>query len=424
MNYFNFADGIVKSKYLSRETGRPVFVRLDGCDVFTEPGTLQAKRKLQTESSIVTEPCFQCTDYDDNVFFFSTASGKVWKRTSGGVYSLVHTNANGAHYNASYSDVHNVVAYCTATKFGIYDFATWNDNVGTFKYGTGTHPIIEKSRRIFIGDGNVTASYEKASLLSPTPGVATWQENAIDIYTAQQVASLADDFDTVIIGGRGKSKCQAYVWNTRAQSWTNDDAFYEKNMIYLRADNINYILAGTKVYYSDGNRVNIFNDYGITMPTTQQKTLLLNGKPYFASGKDVYTLHKESINRSVAVVKEYTAQNDIVSLGYFGDSIIISTTAGIEKEGTTLSPIVVESGIDKGIDIKLYYEDLKGATVALETRVNGMSWVSTPVIDDTTDNKIVLESGIPTAQKIRDLQVRWTITPSTQSPIIYGFTIT
>jgi len=100
-------------------------------DVHSNIGSAQCQLALVLESATPTEPCVRAIDPSGNVYFFSTSSGKTWKRTTGGSYSLVNTNANGAHLGAHYFN--GYVYYATATKLGRFDLAsTWTDTFQTF----------------------------------------------------------------------------------------------------------------------------------------------------------------------------------------------------------------------------------------------------------------------------------------------------
>lgn len=70
--------------------------KLVGFDLHSVPRLLQVRQKLTKNSGVtIDEFCkviLPCTD--GNTYFFSSTSGKVWKRTSAGVYSLLDTTVN------------------------------------------------------------------------------------------------------------------------------------------------------------------------------------------------------------------------------------------------------------------------------------------------------------------------------------------
>jgi hypothetical protein len=71
------------------------FYSMTNCNVHSDTGLLMPQLAMESESATPNEPCFNAIDPSGNVYFFSKSSGKTWKRTTAGVYSLVNTNANG-----------------------------------------------------------------------------------------------------------------------------------------------------------------------------------------------------------------------------------------------------------------------------------------------------------------------------------------
>ena len=82
--------GLADSKYSG---GKGSVARILGANLHSTPGLLEAAQKLTKDSgSTITEFCkssLACSD--GNTYFPSSDSGKIWKRTSGGTYSLAHT---------------------------------------------------------------------------------------------------------------------------------------------------------------------------------------------------------------------------------------------------------------------------------------------------------------------------------------------
>ena len=77
-----------ENRSLSEQLG---FFSLTNCDVHTDLGVLSNNLAFETESSTPNEGCISEILSNGDTFFFSTESGKIWKRTAAGVYSLVHT---------------------------------------------------------------------------------------------------------------------------------------------------------------------------------------------------------------------------------------------------------------------------------------------------------------------------------------------
>ena len=147
--------GIADSKYLGVENS---VASLVGFDLHSESGILKVNQKLSKESgSTIDEfvkkilPCS-----DGNSYLFSSTSGKIWKRTSGGSYSLVATNANGAMMDAI--EDQDYIYYFSASKVGRWqigsDWSTRNDSWATFTNGDSDfHPTIKVNLVVYIGAG-------------------------------------------------------------------------------------------------------------------------------------------------------------------------------------------------------------------------------------------------------------------------------
>lgn len=75
---------------------RGSFAELVGIDGISTPGILKARQKLtkETDSNAPDELCkvaISLSSSADNSFWFSSESGKVWRRSSAGVWTLVFT---------------------------------------------------------------------------------------------------------------------------------------------------------------------------------------------------------------------------------------------------------------------------------------------------------------------------------------------
>lgn len=92
------------------------FYSMTNCDIHTEVGMAMPQLALTSESTTPNEACFSAIDPSGNVYFFSKESGKVWKRTTAGSYSLLFTNENGAHRGARYFNGN--LWFWTSTKLG------------------------------------------------------------------------------------------------------------------------------------------------------------------------------------------------------------------------------------------------------------------------------------------------------------------
>lgn len=390
-------------------------------DVHTNTGTAQCQLALVSESTTPNEDCVQATDASANTFFFSTESGKTWKRTSGGSYSLVNTNANGAHISAYYSPTLNKIVYTTSTKVGYTDSTTFTDTLGTFTNGSSYHPIEEVNLTVFIGDGKYVSSISSALAFSA---------NALDIPSNLSITALKNERNYLLIGtiiSTTVSSCMVYLWDSFSSSWTTDDEVKEPGVnAFVNGDNVTYALCGLsgRIYQWTGAAMAFY--YQIRNATTsvgQHKVTALNGKPLMAIGAKIYSIFKRLGDRDVVVHEYTTTTGDIISIGTSGTQLLVSNGTGIDKIDSNYATAKITTPIssDRPSRITVPYKSLpSGTTLGLETNVNGAGWVSeTGFIDDTTNSEYVLQGGVSYAGTINFIQARITLNPLlTATPVI------
>ncbi|MEI9966171.1 MAG: hypothetical protein WDN67_00625 [Candidatus Moraniibacteriota bacterium] len=396
-------------------------------DVHSQLGTSQAQLALAVDSSTPNEPSVQATAADGTVYFFSTSTGKTWKRTTGGTYSLVNTNANGAHVNAFFSPTLNKILYATTTKLGHLVAATdtFSDSFATFTNGSSYHPMAEVNLTVEIGDGKYVASVS-ASL--------TFSANALDIPAQYSVTALKNERNWLLIGtviGANVSQCEAFLWDTFSSSWTEQDTIYEIGVnCFIEADSFTYAQCGTEgnIYYWTGNRMPFF--YQIRNVTTShghQKSGVLNGKPLLAIGTDIYSVYKRQGEIDIVVHEYTTTTGSVVSIGVTGTQLLVSNGSNVNKIGTNRSTATATTPRTDGAvkTVIVPYESLNGGTLSLETSVNDSGFVlESGFINDATNSRYILQRGVSYAGKINHSKSRITITPSgANSPVIQGINV-
>jgi hypothetical protein len=69
--------------------------RLVGMDLHSTPGVLKVAQKLTKDSGSTVDEFVKCqvSSSNGNTYHFSSTSGKIWERTSAGVWSLVYTTS-------------------------------------------------------------------------------------------------------------------------------------------------------------------------------------------------------------------------------------------------------------------------------------------------------------------------------------------
>jgi len=412
MIFDKFYNGEGQSKY--DQTGLDDTTNLD---VHSVIGSAQCQLALILESATPTEPCVRAIDPSGNVYFFSTASGKTWKRTTAGSYSLVNTNANGAHLGAQYFN--GYIYYATSTKLGRFDLSsTWTDTWQTFSKTASYRPMCELNLSLFIGNDY---------LLSAVDSAGTFADNSLDLPLNQDITDLvAAEYDLLIGTSMGANVCQCkvFLWDTYSSSWTTEDDIYETGVnCFIVSDGMVMAQCGGagKIYYWTGSQMQIFKKIrGITSVYGNQLSTVYQGKSLYANSNKVYSIHRENPNMPYALVCEYTATGTTIkSILAQGTQLLVSHDAGVDKIDTNYATAVIDfpevSGDIKGIEV--YYDSIPaGTSIEISTKVDGGTWTAQTPNTDTINKKVYFDGGLGGTNFF---QGRITLTPSTNTtPII------
>jgi hypothetical protein len=397
-------------------------------DVHSTIGTAQCQLGMAEDSTTPNEACVQATAADGTVYFFSTTSGKTWKRTTGGTVTLVNTNVNGAHVNAFYSPTLNKIIYCTTSKVGHLVAATdtFTDSFGTFTNGSSYHPIEDINQTVFIGDGKYAASISSA---------LAFTANALDIPAQYSMTAFINYQHYLAIGtiiGTNVNSCMLYIWDTYSPSWSFDDEVLEPGICtFIKSDNLTYLLAGLEgnIYYLNGNNATFFFKIrGVTTAVGMQIATVLKRKPLLAIGTKIYSIYRAKRGVNDAVVHEYTTSGTITSIGVTGSQLLAHIGTKSEKIGTNYATAKITTPVIIGGTTCIYvnHESLPASTsISLESNVNGAGWVSeTGFVNNATDMRYELQGGLTYSGTVKFFQLRVTLTPATtNTPIIQSIEI-
>jgi len=420
MEFGKWYNGIGISKKVSNS-----FDDLQNCSVHEEIGSLMCQRTLTKKSgSTITAGCFSAVVPNGDTYFFSKTDGKVWKRAiSDGTYTLVNTNANGAHKGCAY--YRNYLYYTSDSKLGRFDLsATWTDSWQTLTAGY-PHPLFQFDLILYIGNQYNVASVDDAGVFSAS--VLDLQiEDSIGALT-----NLGDDLLTLSNPGSYINDSNITRWNTFGDSYSVKDTIKQKGAYaFLDSDNyIHVVCLSGDIYLYNGNQLELFSNIRNAAATTgHQLTTNFQGKPLIANGGRIYSLHRRNRNLPFALVGEYTcsAGSDatIHSIVANGSQLLVSWelsgTFGVDEIDANYfaNARVITPRFKKANKIKVFYDDLNGASIGIYTRLDSESnWTSHTVIDDSDDQRCV--------QTVDDMiiksgaQALITITPSgTESPVI------
>lgn len=259
--------GIADTKYLGVADS---VARAVGLDLHGEPGIIRANQRTTKESGIGLIDGFvkarvNCSNGE--VYFFSGDSGKVWRRSAAGAYSLAYTTVAGAgasaclgarEYNgyvywATQSRLHRI---STANALSESTWTTLSLNWGTFTNGDLLfHPMVENNLVLYIGDANLLAQVDDATFSASALDIPT------PIGTAKRIAALGKYFTDVLLGtfmASTVTDTQIFRWNTWSDSFSIEDSVPEVGIsAFLNTDNATFVAAGKKgfIYQYDGSQL-------------------------------------------------------------------------------------------------------------------------------------------------------------------------
>jgi len=411
MIYDKFYNGIQRSK--NEQNG---FDNLVNLDVHTSIGEAQCQLELISESTTPNEPCIQAEDTAGNIYFFSTTSGKTWKRAvADAAYTLVNTNANGAHAGCIYFN--GYIYYATSTKLGRFNLvATWADSFATFTNGSIYKPMCELNLSLFIGDGKYVASVDNTNSFS---------DNALDILPQYNITALSSSgYDLLVwttIGTKVKS-CKVFLWDTYSPSWTVEDDIPENGVnCVIPADGITFVQCGDDgwlYYWAGSSAKRFFKLKDVDTVQSDQNSTVHSGRPLFATGTKIFSIHRESDSYPYAVVQEYTAtQGTIKSIRSTGGQLLVSNGTNIDKIGTSYATATIDTPeADTGDNIFVDYHSIgSGGTVGISTNIDNGGYSSQTTITDTIKKKVYFDGGLG---QVNFFQGRITLTPSGSNNIV------
>ena len=265
INIFNGKFGGLSDSRWSGFVGS--FYRLVGLDFHSTPGILKVRQALAKDSGATVDTSCKVAIVASSgeTFWFSSTSGKIWRRSTGGTWLLVHTTTAGAGghgclgaiehdgfiYWATESRLHripiaNIATLAHWTANAVEDWATFTNTDADF------HPMVKQGTSVFIGDANFVAKVSGAT------GAHAFTANALNLRSPHRVKCLIDFGIDLLIGTfihNNVNKADIIRWDTESTSWTSIDQVDENGInAFIRDDNYVYAQAGQfgRIYYYNG----------------------------------------------------------------------------------------------------------------------------------------------------------------------------
>lgn len=241
--------------------------RMVGIDIHSEPGLIKVHQKLTKDSgSTVDALCrVRIAASDGSTLWFSYTTGKIWRRTSAGAWSLVHTTtpAVGGAGCLGAEEHDGYIYWATESRLHrktITDLSNWLGGV-TQDWGTFTntdsefHPMVKQGTSLFIGDANYVAK------VSGDTGSHAFTANALDLRQPFRIKTMIKFDIDILIGtfiNANVNYCEVLRWDTEAESWISSDALEENGInCFVKDDNYVYVNVGRcgRLYFYDGRRL-------------------------------------------------------------------------------------------------------------------------------------------------------------------------
>lgn len=390
------------------------FYTLKNVDAFTNLGNAQCQNALVSDSTTPNEDCIQSVAPNGDVYHFSTESGKTWKQTSG-VYSLVNTNANGAHTGCSRVAFNGYIFYTAGTKLGRFDLSsTWSDSWQTFTQTPTWRPFLELENELNIGNGKYVASVDSA---------LTFSDNVLDIPSQRTVSAFSSAGTYLIVGttqGTSIYSCRSYLWDGFSTSWSDEDIIPENGVnFFIEVDNGTFANCGTEgnIYQVNGVQFSLYTNIRETTSWNPYVTTTLKNKAVFGVNEKVFVMHRPTVSFSYGIINEYTLTTGTVKgLIASGTQLYVSTGNNIDKIGTALATAIIETpeSIGNFISTRVMYDTLDG-TIGIETKKNGEAYVSQTSVTNSKKNLVYFDGKV---NDVNYYQSRVTLTPDAGNVVI------
>lgn len=446
MNQISIKDinlgGIADSKYQGQKGSVAEMV---GFDIHSEPGILKNNQKLTKESGSTIDDLVKkilpCSD--GNTYLFGSTNGKIWKRTSAGVYSLLFTAAPaaGAVGIIDAWEYQGFIYYSMQSRLGRVavgaptDWSTRNDNWQTFaNTDVDFHPFQEVNQVLYVGDGKDLAQID----------AGVYSASALDIASPLRIKSLGKILTDILLGtfvNAYKVATEILRWNTWSESFSNSDEIPETGInCFLKTDNFALVNAGTKGNFYLYNGSQLENYKRIPGDWTGAKTATIHpnasvnmfGLPLFGlsnlnanpAKQGIYSMggydrnYPKVINLEWLISTGHSSAVDIGCVELVGTTLLVSwkdstTTAvyGVDALDTTAKVVsayfatrVVNIARNDSKTLSGYvgYRSLPNdATIKIYYKVNyATDWTEATTVVDTIRKTVYLKEAFPEANTI------------------------
>lgn len=302
------------------------FAESVGVDGNSTPGLLKVHQKLTKNSGSTVDAFCKVAVSASNgyTFWFSSTTGKIFARTSGGSWSLAYTTspAAGAAGCLGAMEFNGFIYWATQSRLHRIAIANADDSWASVSLDWATfgvtdedfHPMAIQDLTLFIGDGNQVAEVSDAGSFSA---------NVLDINTPLRIKTMIPYDLDLLIGtytADTVNRTEIIRWDTVSPSWNTSDPIEEVGInAFIRDDNYVYANAGRagNLYYYDGARLMPFKKipgsysstaYGVVHPGS---TANYQGVPIFGFSNGTGNPAKQGVYSLGAYSRDYRKVLDL-----------------------------------------------------------------------------------------------------------------
>jgi len=375
--------GIADSKYEGESNSVAKSVCLD---LHSDPGVIQANYALKKDSeTTVDEFCKNIVvSSNGHVYFFSSESGKIWRKSSSNVYSLYYTtSASSGESKILGAKEYEGYIYWATEEFLFrvdVDSTDWATDVSEWQEfdvgSTAYHPMQVARSKLWIGDG-----HQIANVAPPLGGGAVvFTSNALDLPSEQTVKALGSIDIQLAIGtyvDDNVNKTTIYRWDTWSPSWNMDDTIEEVGInAFIPVDNYFFVQAGKvgSIYSYDYNMLYLTKRVPGTYSTTYASRVSPNAVAFYKQLPLFGVSRDSSVPQSGATPGIYSLgtvnprlYHRVLALEYLTSTTSNTTIIGAMAVRGNQVYVSWEDGESTGIDVIDYENRYDGAY--LETRV-------------------------------------------------------
>jgi len=287
--------GIADSDYLG---GVGSVSEIVGINIHDESGIMKLNQKLteiDDSSSPVDALCKAIVPCSNGSTYFFGTNGKVWKRTSGGTWSLLQTcaPAAGAAGVLSAWEYQGYIYYAMQSRLGRMAIfgETFTDSWATFtNTDADYHPMYEVNQVLYIGDANYISQVD----------AGTFSANALDIKTPLRVSALGKIGTDLLIGTYVSSNVvgtEIFRWNTWSDSYQVSDEIPEVGVnAFLSTDNRIVVSCGTKgnLYFFNGTQLDEYKQIKGTWGNSSNKAIVNPNAVFNFHGLPLFGLSQQT----------------------------------------------------------------------------------------------------------------------------------